>query len=43
MRLAEEAVMLALALAVSVAAFRRRPRGKGAPDLSLATEPETIA
>ena len=44
MRLFEEAVMLALALAVSIAAFRRRKRPRNqAPDRSLATEPEGVA
>jgi uncharacterized membrane protein YphA (DoxX/SURF4 family) len=44
MRLFEEAVMLTLALAVSIAAFlRRRTLRETAADLPLPTEPEPIA
>ena len=42
MRLFEEAVMLALAVSVSVAAFLRRPRKQRA-HLPLATEPKAVA
>ena len=43
MRLAEEAAMLALALAVSISAFRRRRAPEQAAHPPLATEPQAIA
>lgn len=43
LRLAEEAVMLALALAVSIGAFRRMPRRESSHVSASSTQPEGVA